>query len=192
MTQRTVRVPEGTLVRFDGVGLQVRAGRNDPEFGSQPFVTINTEDLPPEFAHDGGMPIIDITLNDGSLYDDEGAGNKVSATVYVASPDDPVEDVAVFAREQDAEAFLATYGDSDKQPVRALVCDQTLAQRMIFERLDRDELLAEVEAEISRLDASGEPVPMGGFRNRAVEALAKRYGVNPYALDRFLREGDDV
>lgn len=32
-----------------------------------------------------------------------------------------------------------------------------------------------------------ELAPFGGWRNRAVEAVAKRTGMNPYALDRIIR-----
>jgi hypothetical protein len=53
--------------------------------------------------------------------------------VYVVRPDDASEDVAVFAREEDAEAFRATFehvGDVE----HAIICDPELAARMIADR----------------------------------------------------------
>jgi hypothetical protein len=49
---KTINVKAGTLVFFEGVGIQVRADFNDPEFGSQPYVTINTDELPPAHRYD--------------------------------------------------------------------------------------------------------------------------------------------
>lgn len=70
-----ITVPEGSLVYFEGVGLHIRAARNEPEFGSQPFVTINTEELPAQHVNGNGEPLIAVHLNDATLYDDEGKGN---------------------------------------------------------------------------------------------------------------------
>jgi hypothetical protein len=48
---QTIHVQPETLVCFDGVGLHISAGLNDPEFGSQPYVTINTEELAREHRY---------------------------------------------------------------------------------------------------------------------------------------------
>jgi hypothetical protein len=52
MTNNSVTVPAGTLVTFEGVGVQVRAEFNDPEYGEQPYVSIDTSDLPARFTYD--------------------------------------------------------------------------------------------------------------------------------------------
>jgi hypothetical protein len=50
-------------------------------------------------------------------------------------------------------------------------------------------LVASVEDELDRLNSQrGEDnAPIGGWRNRAVEIIAEREHMNPYALDHLLR-----
>lgn len=58
-------------------------------------------------------------------------------TVYVAVPEPPDAEPAVFATEQAADAFAATY--TDEAPVYGLlVCDGDLAATMVAERIDDD------------------------------------------------------
>jgi hypothetical protein len=59
-----IRVPADTLVIFEEVGIAISAGRGEPEYGSQPMVTINTEEaLSRDIAPDGS-PILWVGLND--------------------------------------------------------------------------------------------------------------------------------
>jgi hypothetical protein len=68
-----VKVKPGMLVEYEGLAY-VNANFNEPEFGSQPYVTINTEPLPDQHSNDDGCPLIAVHLNDATIYDDEGAG----------------------------------------------------------------------------------------------------------------------
>ncbi len=81
-----IHVPRGALVQVDEVGVFLRADLNDPEFDEQPYVTIDTSEMPRQFHYDeatgergietAGMPIIAVHLNDGDeIYDDMGNGN---------------------------------------------------------------------------------------------------------------------
>lgn len=57
--------------------------------------------------------------------------------VFVVRPNDPMEDVAAFEREEDAEAFAATY--EHVGPVeRVTICDAELAAELIAARNDDD------------------------------------------------------
>lgn len=51
----------------------------------------------------------------------------------------------------------------------------------------RERLQRAVDAEVTRLDATDATPPLGGWRYRAVEAVALDYAMNPYRLDRLLR-----
>lgn len=55
--------------------------------------------------------------------------------------------------------------------------------------LEAADLATSVQDELDRLNAEhGEHnAPFGGWRNRAVENIAEREGLNPYALDRIIR-----
>jgi hypothetical protein len=66
-----ITVEAGTLVRFEDVGISVVVGRNTPEFGAQPFVSILTEDAPTSDIAPSGDPILAVSLNDFDLYDCE-------------------------------------------------------------------------------------------------------------------------
>lgn len=61
---------------------------------------------------------------------------------------------------------------------------------MSTDHLERAYLKVSVDNETARLkDQRGlENAPMGGWRNRAIESIAEREGMNPYALDRIIRE----
>lgn len=63
--------------------------------------------------------------------------------VFVVRPEDVVEDVAVFEREEDAEHYRALRG-IDRDLERATVCDPELAQRMFRDALTNTELAAEI------------------------------------------------
>lgn len=150
-----VYVRPGTLVKYEGVGIFVNCALNEPEFGCQPFVTVNTEELPPAHTYDendpskpGGMPKIAVHLGDCTLYDDDGAGYKTDLRadgtfgdpqVHVVRPNDPAEDIAAFMYEEDAEAFAATYDDEAGDVERVTVCDRALAAKMIAEREEEEE-----------------------------------------------------
>jgi hypothetical protein len=63
-------------------------------------------------------------------------------------------------------------------------------------RIDREAVLADrsflawsVNEEEDRLSFAygAENAPLGGWRNRAVNNVASREGMNPYALDRIIR-----
>lgn len=147
LPQPSIVVDPGTLVRFGQLGIQVRADYNKPEFGRQPFVTVNTEELDPAHLYgETGTPAIAVHLNDNTLYDDEGQGNRQRSdtclpddlSVYVVRPDDPSEDVAVFMREEDAEAFAATYDDSSPAGdiERCVVADPGTARKMVDQRIE--------------------------------------------------------
>lgn len=70
-----IEVPAGTLVQYRDVGIQINCNLNEPEFASQPYVTVNTEELPTEHdVGDTGIPAIAIHLNDVTLYDVDHAG----------------------------------------------------------------------------------------------------------------------
>lgn len=58
----------------EDTGIEVNIGRNEPEFGSQPFVTISTENTPQEdcYGPELGLPKINVLLNDATLYDKDG------------------------------------------------------------------------------------------------------------------------
>lgn len=47
-----IPVKAGSLVMFQGTGIVVGANLNDPEFGRQPYVTINTDHLAAEHRYD--------------------------------------------------------------------------------------------------------------------------------------------
>lgn len=151
----TVTVPAGTLIKIEGIGIYLRCALNDPEFGCQPYVTVNTEDLPPahRYGENNGMPIVAVHLNDCTLYDDEGAGYKTdlrpdgsfggNVEVYVVRPDDAMAGAWAFVREEDADAMAKTYDDENGNAYadveRVTVCDADLAAKMIAERQDEDE-----------------------------------------------------
>ncbi len=67
----TIRVPADTLVIFEEVGIAISAGRGEPEHGSLPLLTINTEEAPPRDIAPDGSPILWVGLNDSDLYDRE-------------------------------------------------------------------------------------------------------------------------
>jgi hypothetical protein len=73
-----VDVPPGTLVVFGGA-LAISAGYAPIDGGRQPFVTINTEGLPAAHVSEDGDPLMMVDLNDSSLYDDEGDGDRSAA-----------------------------------------------------------------------------------------------------------------
>lgn len=56
-----------------------------------------------------------------------------------------------------------------------------------LEPLESGVLQGEVDAEMERLAKLDISEPIGGWRNRAVEAVSARHAMNPYALDRLLR-----
>jgi len=72
-----------THIREINTGMSLLAGLNvwDDDKGKrrQPIVAINTEGLRREFTYgdDGGMPIIDVDINDADIFDDAGAGDKI-------------------------------------------------------------------------------------------------------------------
>lgn len=148
-----VHVPPGTLVQYDGVGVQINCAFNEPVHHCQPYVTINTEELPPAHTYDendpskpGGMPKIAVHLGDCVLFDDEGAGfvtdlriadrlmdDEMDDMVYmVYGFNDAVEPAALFVREQDANDFADTYDNATVDSV--VICDPELAVKMIAER----------------------------------------------------------
>lgn len=95
-------------------------------------------------GYDVGTPAIAVHLNDAVLYDDEGLGSFASPVgtpyIYVVPPATDADDVAVFALQEDAATFAATFGDDEGTSVaRLLVCDGALAQKMVAERKDQDE-----------------------------------------------------
>lgn len=143
--RRVIDVEPDTLICFAGVGIQVRAGFNPDMESGQPYVTVNTEDLPPAhcYGEDDGMPAIAVHLNDAVLFDDEGHGNIAQVvgtpTVYVVRPGDMSEDVAVFAMERHAQRFRDTYDDGDCGEVEsAIVCDHDLTLALVKERASAD------------------------------------------------------
>lgn len=100
------------------------------------------------------MPIIMIELDSDArtrsirsrilevLRDNDSSGRQdwsvtVDPSVYVV-PGELSEDPAVFAREQDAQAFVDTY-DPPRHVAHLLVCDAKLAAEMVGERRDDDE-----------------------------------------------------
>ncbi len=66
-----IRVPAGTLVIFEELGIAISADRGEPEYGAQPRVTINTEEAPARDLAPDGSPILWVGLNDADLYDRE-------------------------------------------------------------------------------------------------------------------------
>jgi len=133
----TVRVAPGTPVVYGGLGIAVNANYNDPDFDSQPYVTVDTEQLDPQHVYGDGLPVIAVHLNDAELYDDRGAGNVApvfnSPAVYVVTATEAAASVAVFAKLADAHAFAATFADTPAVE-EALMANGTLARRMIDER----------------------------------------------------------
>lgn len=49
---RSITVTPGTLVNYEGLGIAVNANYNDPEYGSQPYVTVSTDALDPAHSYD--------------------------------------------------------------------------------------------------------------------------------------------
>lgn len=132
-----VRVRPGTLVVYQGLGIAVNADYNDPELGSRPYVTVNTEELDPRYVYGDELPMIAVHLNHTDLFDDQGAGNVApiydAPTVYVVTPAEAAESVAVVAKLADAHAFAATFAVAPAVE-EAVVANWTLARRMIDER----------------------------------------------------------
>lgn len=143
---KIIDVEPDTLICFEGVGIQVRAGFNPDMESGQPYVTINTEDLSPTHVYDDeGSPAIAVHLNDAALYDDEGHGNTAQVVgtpvVYVVHPSDTSEGVAVFAMERHAQAFRDTFTspvDMVSEVEACTVCDHDLTLAMIKQRNDAD------------------------------------------------------
>lgn len=73
---KTTNVPADTLVRFEN-GIIVACGTNEPEHGSQIYLSIWTETAGATHHHGDGMPKIMVDLNDAEIYDDEGQGDQV-------------------------------------------------------------------------------------------------------------------
>jgi len=86
-SERTlVVVKPGTLVQYENVGIFINCNFNDPEFDSQPYVTVNTDDLPDEHnVGDSGIPAISVHLNDATLYDTDRRTGKDTAPGAVNS-----------------------------------------------------------------------------------------------------------
>lgn len=49
---RHINALPGDLVCYQHLGIQIRAAFNEPELGEQPFVTIDTSDMPAAFTYD--------------------------------------------------------------------------------------------------------------------------------------------
>lgn len=64
-----------------------------------------------------------------------------------------------------------------------------MSEREMSPEGERAFLRLSVDNETGRLDAARGSInaPFGGWRNTAVEIIAEREGMNPYALDRLLR-----
>lgn len=62
----------------------------------------------------------------------------------------------------------------------------------IHDQSERTYLRMAVANEIDRLnvDRGSENSPFGGWRNTAIDRIAQREGMNPYTLDRIIREGE--
>jgi hypothetical protein len=158
-----VHVAPGTLVQFDEVGVFVNCNFNEPEFGRQPYVTVNTEELPGEFVKPDGCPILAVHLNDAELYDDGGTGDTAPVPVlYVVSGfNDGSEPPAVFVRKEDAETFAATYDTATV--TKATVCDGRLAAELVA---SRSEPCPHCNSSLGE-DASGDCLTCGKDPSRA-------------------------
>lgn len=64
-----VVVPDGTLVKYAGTGVQVNSSRDDVV--GQAHVTVNTEEAPARDVLASGSPALEVSLNDATLYDRE-------------------------------------------------------------------------------------------------------------------------
>jgi hypothetical protein len=91
MTNNSVTVPAGTLVTFEGVGVQVRAEFNDPEYGEQPYVSIDTSDLPARFTYDEKTGLRGDTDFPPFSFDEDGACGLVKRGEEVVSRHYPYE-----------------------------------------------------------------------------------------------------
>lgn len=140
-----VTVKPGTHITVEGLGIEIGVGYSgDGHDFEQPYVTIDTAGIQPEHAYGEGMSIIAVHMNDATLLDDEGAGNIAppidGPPVFVVRPFDPMEDAAVFAREEDAHAFRQTYEDTECGDVeRCNVITMSVARRMIEQRIDEED-----------------------------------------------------
>lgn len=124
-----VRMPNG----LDVFITEVILGPHAPD---QPSVFINTEEMSGG-GLDGGMPEIQVCLNDATLYDREPGGELSYQTIYVVASElsDPP---AVFASRIKAEQFAETY-DPPRNVDALLVCEAELADQMIAERAEETE-----------------------------------------------------
>lgn len=69
--------PTFRIVTSDGLNVQI--GRHDPEFASQLYVSINTEELNAEESDSkDGCPYLCVSVNDGDVYDREKPKAKTS------------------------------------------------------------------------------------------------------------------
>lgn len=139
--QQAIVVDPGTLVIFNEVGIHLSAGYNTPEFGRQPWVTINTDELHSHHHYStigqvGESPAIAVHLNDADLFDDQGAGNiapavdgtKVFVVVAHSSDDEP----AVFVNRDDAGDYAETF--TDAEVIELPVAGKDTAAKMVKQR----------------------------------------------------------
>jgi hypothetical protein len=70
MGKHTLQDRDG-FISIPALGLQITYGRTDPEYGSQLFVTVNTEEVAEDDQDEAGTPVIAVHLNDATLYDRE-------------------------------------------------------------------------------------------------------------------------
>lgn len=122
--------PDGPVAAFNG---------HTPGFSNRHMAENLANILNGEWPDQCGMPAINVMINDQDIFDDQGAGDTIDhlseQTVYVVHSYVADDEPAVFAKEQDAQAFAATY-EPEAAIMSLMVAGPGLAAEMIAERTD--------------------------------------------------------
>lgn len=167
-----ISVTPGTIIAIEEIGAQLYCALNDD---GQPYVGINTEDLASEYTYGehNSLPIMCVTLNDATLYDDEGHGDYRTGAVDAMRADNVTDALNLLAQ----AAGRKDYNPSADPVISALGTMSDHSRTLLLDVLREsgihgsDELADAIASSfaIERRDDAGESIEDARNRLRELE-----------------------